>query len=257
MKKIKFGALGVLVGMLLIVYLYFIGSEETKDMSPKTSELEEEVSEDLKPVEKVDETGVVYEGQEKSELIEAEDPNFDGTKEAAEVKEDDYAYLLEAEPVIFTPLIPVYMQERKIQPERINGYFDMGVEERYKEMVQFDFGPDERAEIEKLKIINKTIESSFKQANYNDFLKVMYKNYREDYGVRMANLVKNGRFEEEDVEFFPEVVDTKLGFAYGVYFKKLVYIEDGKKGKETWSDGVIIYKQNDNDEWEIYYEIPF
>lgn len=256
-KNKKKAAITLIISLISILLIsYFLKLEDKP--SPKVVEeeaplIEEPVSEPKEPKENV----VYIDRDEKIDEVKGEDSFYDGIKEPAEEKMEDYAYLLKEEPKPFLPKLPDYMTERKIQPEYIKDFFTMSVAERYEKMEQMKLTEGEKAELEKIQSVNKNIDDSFAEADYNKFLKSLHKDYRNDYGTRMIGIVMNGKFEEETVGFFPEVIDEKLGFAYGIYFKKTVYVEDGRRGTAQWSDGVIIYKQDDAGQWEVYYEIPF
>lgn len=260
MKKIII--IGSLVALIVLAFLFSMQNKNEETPAPGTDQIQKNEKETNENSNIVvvgnDNDNVIFKDKRNSKNNEVvfEDEGYSG-KEPAEKKIDDYSHLLGAEPVGFAPDLPKYIAERDIQSDLIKGYYNMPVKERYEYMEQKSLTKEERKELDKIKQVNSQIEEAFLESDYNKYLDAMHKDWRLDFGVRMIGIVHNGRFEEEMIEFFPEVIDTKLGVAYGIYFKKLVYIENGRRGNPDWKDGVIIYKQNEEGQWEIYYEIPF
>jgi hypothetical protein len=267
----------IFIGLLFVAIKFFImpGLNQGKDKTPVVSQPGVEKVEDVgkeiqkEPVvspepPKDEEEKVIYtDGEpfnEEDSVFEYDKTKYfmDGKREKAEVKLNDYSYLLKADVKEFEPKIPTEWTKDNTQIDKIEGYFDMTVESRMEKMkIKENFTEEEMEEWRKINEINIQMNNAYSKGDYHTYVKNMYKGWREFHGITKAGMIESKTIYEEMLVFFPEKVDLKIGYAYGYYFRQVAAMTPIGPGEmEIW-DGMIMYKQNDKGAWEVYYELPF
>lgn len=258
----------IFLALLFIVLKYFIFPEAKTD-GPGEIEIQiEETDEETEiPVDAEIEDEVIF-SEDEDEIVDLnENPvfNFDkdehhmtGKREKAEVKEDDYSYLIMANAKEFEPKLPPQWTKDKTQLDAVEGYFDMEPEERMDKLTfKDDFSDEEMDEWEKINEMNIAMNEAYFNGDYNTYAKHLYKGWREFHGVAKIGMIHTMTIYEEMLVFYPEKMDLEIGYAYGFYFRGVAPISQNGPGElEVW-DGMIVYKQNDIGEWEVYFEMPF
>lgn len=241
-------AVFILIAITLMAVLFVKKPDKVTVPSSET-----EVQEPLEP----EEEEPSNENDESAFVTDEEKPAYfmDGNKEKPEEKKTDYTYLLTAEPVPFKPKMPDYWADREMQVDKIPDFFEKKPEERavYFEE-KMDFSEKEAIEIEKLKKINNTMYTAYHNGDYNDFLKHMYKGWREYYGVFIGKIIVSKEYSERILGFYPEIIDTDIGYASGFLVKEVSFYYNGEVSERRIIDVFIMYKQNSAGEWEVYYE---
>lgn len=260
--------------VLLFVALKFFILPDMKAEAP--DENKEQIEEPIKKPTGVTEQPVIDGVQPDDEVIFSdgdeivkmdENPVFnfdkeqyfmDGKREKAEIKESDYSYLIQEDAKEFEPKIPPEWIKEKTQIDEIEGYFEIGTEERMEKMTfKDDFSEEEMTEWEKINEMNIVMNEAFYNGDYNTYAKHMYKGWREFHGVAKVGMIHTKTIFEEMLVFYPEKMDLEIGYAYGFYFRGVAAISpEGPGVLEVW-DGMMVYKQNNEGEWEVYYEMPF
>ncbi|MFP3727112.1 hypothetical protein U8V72_18200, partial [Priestia filamentosa] len=181
-KKILWISGAILViGIALIVYLLMkstpipveeknqnINTENNvskKESNPKDNTTDED-NEDTQGSTKQSNS----ETESKSEVgvasfaIESEKSKYymDGSREKAEVKKSDYAYLLDGKPIDFFPKMPPQWEGKETQIDNIPGFYEKEPSERavyYKQKT--DFTDKQKEEVEKIKALNSTMYEAY------------------------------------------------------------------------------------------------
>ena len=194
-KSILYITIGVfVVGIILMVYLGLkpnpvkkesekeitIDSKETSTTVSTDNENNSNASEEEKAKEDTDEKqeegviGFVAEKDKKANYL-------DGTREKAEIKKDDYSYILDGKSIPFYPKLPKEWEDKKALIEYIPDYAIKDASERsayYKQKT--DFTPEQKIELEKIKSLNTIMYEAYQKADYNTYLKNMYKGWRKN-----------------------------------------------------------------------------
>ncbi|PFJ25961.1 MULTISPECIES: hypothetical protein [Bacillus cereus group] len=259
-KVLIFFGVILFIGLILMLFLFFkkppveeshegsanVISKEPTNHTEKPSEPKGEDKND--------------EEEEKSLVgfASKEDENklfMDGNREKAEIKQKDYTYLLSSKPIDFKVQLPPEWENQKTQVDEIPGFYEKAPSERavyYQEKT--DFTEEQKKEIEKIKELNSKMYEAYQKRDYNTFLMNMYKGWREYYGVYIGKIIKSGDYKEKNLGFYPEKIDTKIGYAYGFMVREISYIYQGEIRERRVVDCFVVYKQNDAGDWEVYYE---
>lgn len=224
-----------------------VSTDDNDEESASTSEVEKTKNE-AETEQEDGELGFVAEKDEKANYL-------DGTREKAEIKKDDYSYILEGKSIDFYPKLPREWENKKTLVEEIPDYAIKDASERsayYKQRT--DFTPEQKVELEKIKSLNTTMYEAYQKADYNTYLKNMYKGWREYFGGFIGKVIKDKEFKEVILDFHPDQIDTKLGYASGFMVKEITYYNSGEASETRVVDSYVLYKQNDAGQWELYYE---
>ena len=255
------------VGILLIISVLFLYNylenkkselENTAVFIDKNEVIEQEVKEEGQNEvigEKKD--GTLLYSNDVVNVTVPRTNHFDGGREKAEEKQD-YTELLGKEPIVFEPVFPDGLfKEKKIQIDKIESYYDMKVEERIKLLKKrTNFSEEEKTEWDKIEKVNQEMSLAFGRGDYNTYLKHMYKGWREFYGVSAGAVINSGEYSEDLIEFYPERIDMKIGLAYGIYVRETVFFINKMPVESRLTDGFIMYKQDLDGNWEVYFEKP-
>jgi len=270
-KSILYVTIGIfVVGIILMVYLGLkpntvkkqpekeitIDSKETSttvstdsdtENNPNASE-EDKTEDDTDSKQEEGVIGFVTEKDKKANYL-------DGTREKAEIKKDDYSYILDGKSIPFYPKVPKEWEDKKTLIEDIPDYAIKDASERsayYKQKT--DFTTEQKVELEKIKSLNTIMYEAYQKADYNTYLKNMYKGWREYFGGFIGKMIKEKEFKEVILDFYPDQIDTKLGYASGFMVKEITYYNNGEASETRVIDSYMLYKQNDKGQWELYYE---
>lgn len=258
MKKwIKYVPIIVLVILLIlyfVVKLFDLDDNELVEDVLNIDDMmlvEEEISEEDKEI---------MDFSEK--VIEA---NIETKFDKSSIKEDDIASgnyfegILEQEPVLFEPDIP--SDWKTSMTDNIEGYFTMNNHERIKELEQvydtWKLKNNIPEEIQKeIEILNTKLNILSKKNDFHNYVYYFTDEFRKMLGSVYANLVNDENMYDEYVLTYIEHYDKKKEMAIALNFKESIWKEEEKKITRDIHHFITIYKKEE-DEWKIYYEIPF
>ncbi|GAB6474563.1 hypothetical protein bcgnr5369_46810 [Bacillus cereus] len=259
-KVLIFFGVILFIGLILMLFLFFKKPPVEESHEGSTNVISKEPTNHTeKPSEPKGEDK--NDEEEEKSLVgfaSKEDENklfMDGNREKAEIKQKDYTYLLSSKPIDFKVQLPPEWENQKTQVDEIPGFYEKAPSERavyYQEKT--DFTEEQKKEIEKIKELNSKMYEAYQKRDYNTFLMNMYKGWREYYGVYIGKIIKSGDYKEKNLGFYPEKIDTKIGYAYGFMVREISYIYQGEIRERRVVDCFVVYKQNDAGDWEVYYE---
>lgn len=265
-RKVLFFSLAILlIGIGLITFLFFKKSPVDEAETSKANVVSGKQNNEQENIEEttIDSTNNETNNEDEieegtAEFVKKNEKSkyfMDGTREKTEIKKDNYAYLLSGKPIEFNPKLPTEWENIRTQIDEIPGFYEMEPSERavyYKEKTNFTLA--ETKELQKIKDINSKMYEAYQKGDYNTYLANMYKGWREYYGVFIGKIIKSGEYKEKVLGFYPEKIDTKIGYAYGFMVKEISYFYNGSVTERRVVDSFIMYKQNDAGNWEVYYD---
>lgn len=258
-KVLIFSSVILFIGLILMIFLFFKKPPVEEPHQGSSNVISKEPTNPAKkPSEPKAEDKNDEEEKSMAGFASKEDKNklfMDGNREKAEIKQKDYTYLLSSKPIDFKVQLPPEWENQKTQVDEIPGFYEKEPAERavyYKEKT--DFTEEQKKELEKIKELNSKMYESYQKRDYNTFLMNMYKGWREYYGVYIGKIIKSGEYKEKILGFYPEKIDTKIGYTYGFMVREISFIYQGEIRERRVVDCFVMYKQNDAGDWEVYYE---